>query len=116
MNTNDLTRSQQITLIALVEELAMSDGTIAEGESKEIGKLASELGDETYRELLEDVNTQVPDTDALKQRLAAITDQEVRETVFGLAMEETLLGPSAKHEQWEMLAWLKEQWGITVES
>lgn len=115
MDLNDLTRSQQVALVSLVEDLAMSDGTIAEGETKEIGKLTATLGESRYRELLEEANEEIPDKETLKQRLRAIRDPAARDIIFGLAMEEAMLGPSAKHEQWEMLEWLKAEWSITVE-
>ena len=83
--------------------------------SDDVGKLTAMLGESRYRELLEEANEEIPDKETLKQRLLAIRDQAVREIIFGLAMEETMLGPSAKHEQWEMLEWLKAEWKITVE-
>jgi hypothetical protein len=115
MELTELNRRQQIALVALIEELILSDGTVGESEQSEIGQLAETLGEEHYRELLDEADEQIPDTAALKKLLCTITGQEARNLIYGTAMEEAMLGPSVKHEQAEFLAWLKQTWNIEIE-
>lgn len=115
MELTDLTRNQQFGLVALIEKIAMSDGTVAEGEQKEIGKIADKLGEDKYRELLDDVDERIQDKAALREFLTTITDQEARDLIYGTAMEESMLAPSVNHEQSELLEWLKGEWSIRIE-
>jgi hypothetical protein len=115
MELTQLTRKQQIALVALVEAIAMADGTVAEGEQREIGQIAAKLGDDTYRDLLNDADERFSDKEGLQEFLQAITDQGARQLIFGTAMEETMLAPSVNHAQSELLTWLREAWDITVE-
>lgn len=115
MKISELTNEQQVALVAVIEAIAMSDGTIEEGEKNTIGQIAEELGVDTYRELLRDADKRYPTTDALKQLLKTITDQEARETIYGLAMQDAMLSPAINHLQSKMLEWLRENWNITVE-
>ncbi len=115
MKITELTNEQQVALVATIEAIAMSDGTINEGEQKTIGQIASELGVDTYRALLRDADERYPNTDALKQLLETIKDQEVRETIYGLALQDAMLSPAINHLQSKMLEWLRKTWDITVE-
>lgn len=114
MKISELTNDQQVALVAVIEAIAMSDGTIDEGEQKTIGQIATELGEDTYRELLRDADKRYPNIDALKQLLETITDQDARETIYGLAMQDAMLSPAINHLQSKMLEWLRENWNITV--
>ena len=115
MKISELTSEQQVALVAVIEAIAMSDGTIEESEQNTIGHIAAELGLDTYRKLLRDADERYPNADALKQLLTTITDQEARETIYGLAMQDAMLSPAINHLQSKMLEWLRENWGITVE-
>ena len=115
MRISELTSEQQVALVAVIEAIVMSDGTIEDGEQNTIGQIATELGVDKYRELLRDADERYPNTEALKQLLVTITDQEARETIYGLAMQDAMLSPAINHLQSKMLGWLRENWGITVE-
>ena len=115
MKISELTNEQQVALVAVIEAIVMSDGTIEDGEQNTIGQIAEELGLDTYRALLRDADSRYPTTDALKQLLVTITDQEARNTIYGLAMQDAMLSPAINHLQSKMLEWLRENWDITVE-
>ena len=114
MKITELTRKQQIALVAIMETLAMSDGIIADSEQETINSIVEELGDDTYRELLDDADEQFPDEDDLKNFLRNITDKEARETIYGIVMQEAMMSPSINHIQSEMLEWLRNAWNISV--
>jgi len=112
MDLNDLTRRQQKALVALMEALAFSDGRVDEGERREINKVANTLGDERYRELLEDANEEIQDEEALKRTLRSIEDPAAREVIYGTALEESMLSPSVTHHQTALLDWVGETWNM----
>jgi len=115
MELTELTRNQQVALVALIEKIVLSDGTVVEQEQKEIGEIAEKLGEDNYRELLDDVDERIPDKGALKKFLATIIAQEARNLIYGTAMEEGMLAPSVGHEQSEFLDWLKEEWAVEIQ-
>ena len=115
MELADLNRHQQIALVALIEKIAMSDGTVVEGEQKKIAQLTAKLGEDNDRELLDQVDERIPDRDALKKFLRTIDSQEARDLIYGAAMEEVMLAPSTIHEESSFLAWLKDEWTIQVQ-
>jgi len=112
MDLNDLTRRQQKAMVALMEALAFSDGSVDEGERREINKVANMLGDERYRELLEDANEEIRDEDALKRMLLSIEDQGAREVIYGTALEESMLAPAGPHHQSALRDWVGEAWNM----
>lgn len=116
MKITELSNEQQVALVAIMEAIVMSDGTVEDGEQNTIGQIAEELGIDTYRELLREADKRYPTIDALKQLLKTITDQEARETIYGLAMQDAMLSPAINHLQSKMLEWLRENWNITVKT
>ena len=114
MKISELTHEQKIALVAVIEAIAMSDGIIEEPEEETISKIAEELGEETYRQLLNEADEKFPDIESLKNFLETITSQEAREIIYGIALEEAMLSPSVNHLQSRMLEWLRDKWNITV--
>ena len=115
MELTELTRNQQLALVALIENITMTDGTVVEGEQQKIGQIAEKLGEDNYRELLNDVDERIKDEDALKQFLLEVADQKARNLIYGAAMEEVMLAPSVSHGQSELLDWLKDKWTIEIQ-
>jgi len=113
MTFSDLDREQQVALVALVEAITLSDGYVSEGEEGEISKLADALGDEHYRELLEEVNERFPGIDELKAFLETVTDPDSRELIYGTILEETMQSPTAGHGDIALLDWLRDTWGMS---
>ncbi len=114
MEIAELNREQQAALVALVEAVTLSDGMVTDGERQEIGKLAGALGDDLYRELLEEVNVRYPTIDALKEYLASVQDAGARDLIHGILLEETIASPSVDGQNSAMLRWLQDTWSISV--
>ncbi len=113
MTLSGLSHDQKLGLVALLELFAMSDGVISEGESKQINKIAEELGDEEYRELMEETDSQFADIEMLKSWLEAIKERGACELIYGMVMEEVMSAPATVHRP-ELLDWLKTVWEIKV--
>ena len=115
MNIKDLTHDQQVCLVALTEAVTIADGNVSEGEQEEISELATELGTEHYRELLNEAEKRLSDITSLKTFAEGITDQQARELIYGKVMEDTLAEPSVYHSTSDLMAWLADCWDIKVE-
>jgi len=113
MTLSGLSHDQKLGLVALLELFAMSDGVVSESETKQINKIAEGLGDEEYRELMDEADTQFADVDMLKSWLGAIKERGARELIYGLVMEEVMSAPTTTQIP-EMLDWLKDEWQIQV--
>ena len=114
MEIREMNRRQQIALVATIEALTVADGAVSENEEEEIGRIAAELGEETYRELLDEAEALCPDHDALERCLDTIADQEARELIYGLATEEMMASPSIEHWKSDFMNRLAAKWNIVV--
>lgn len=113
MTLTELSHEQKLALVALLELLTMADGTVSEGEADQINQIAEALGDEEYRELLDETEEQFADVETLKDALQTIHAREPRELIYGLVMEEVMNSPSTTPSP-EILEWLGAEWEITV--
>jgi len=111
MTIDKLSHEQRLGLVALLELVAMSDGTVSDGEVAQINKVANELGDEAYRSLLDEADARFADTAALKDFLEAIHDRQSRETIYGFIMEEAMSSPTVVSRH-EIIEWLASTWNI----
>jgi len=116
MTISDLSHKQRIALVALMEAVAMADGSVTEGESSRIGAVAEALGDDEYRRLLNEADERFEDLDHLKQFLETIADRNARELIFGTIWEEAVADPTIVHRESELLQWLSGAWGVDTET
>jgi len=112
MEIRDLSQDHQVALAGLVEAVAMSDGVVSEGEAGTIGKMAVALGEDLYRERLEEAEGRFTDLDRLKEYLSTVTDRGERELMYGVVVEEIMAVPVADHASSEILEWLRGAWDI----
>jgi hypothetical protein len=114
MSFKNLDHDQQLALVALMTGVAMANEEISEGEIKCIEKVANELGDETYRSLIDEAAKHFANADDLKNFLKGIEDKSVQELIYGTVWEESMADPDIKHNESELLDWLKTIWNIQV--
>ena len=115
MEITDLSHEERLALVAALEAVTLSDGEVSDPEQREIGLIAGQLGDETYRALLDEADPKFPGIEELKRYLEGIQGQQARELIYGMLLEETLAQPAADHARSEFLAWLGQAWNIAVE-
>ena len=115
MEIKDLSREQQVALVALVEALAVTDRNVTDEEAAEIGMIADALGDEPYRQLLDEAEQRFPDQKRLRKFLATITDQESRELIYTTALEAAEVEPPVGAGRSAILDWLATTWAIRVD-
>ncbi len=116
MTIAELSYDQKLGLVALMRYVIMSNSVVTEGEKTQIDVVADALGDEEYRQLLDDTTDRFADMAALQEYLSAITDQDARNIIFGTIWQESVADPDIKHSESELLTWLGSAWGIEVES
>ncbi len=114
MELNELTRDEQLGLVALVEVIVSSNADVSDEEQDLIGKIAAALGDETYQALADEVDERFPDEAALKTFLAGLHREEARELIYGTALETAIPDVMDRHES-SLLGWLATAWKITVQ-
>ena len=99
MTISDLSHDQQVALAALLEWVIASDGVVSAAEGQEIGLIAGELGDDTYRALLDEAEARCPDQRALKDCLPWTWNSGIRSH---------LRSPYGKSHPWATLPpWLE---------
>lgn len=111
MTIDKLSHDQKLALVALIELVTLSDGTISEGEEKQIGLISQKLGEESYRALLDETDSRFSSEADLKAFLETIVDRESREAIYGLVMEEVINSPSVVPQR-DLLEWLESHWNV----
>lgn len=113
MTLKELSRDEQLALVALTEVAVISDRTITDNEVAQIEDIVDELGEDTFHELAEEAETRFPDRTSLKAFLKTIANPEARELILGTVLSETL-ADTLPHEQAAFVEWLAKEWNVTV--
>lgn len=113
MELNDLTREERIALVALLEVVVESDAVVSDEELDEMQHVVAALGDDAYREAVDEANRRFRDENELKAFLPAITRQEAREVIYGTVLEAAIPDAIGAHES-AVLDWLGKEWRIGV--
>jgi hypothetical protein len=113
MTLKELSRNEQLALVALTEVAVISDRTITDMEVAQIEDIVDELGDDTFHELADEAESLFPDRSALKAFLKTITNPDARELILGTVLSETL-ADTLPHEQAEFMDWLAREWNIQI--
>jgi hypothetical protein len=113
MTLKELSRNEQLALVALTEVAVISDRTITDAEVAQIEDIVDELGDDTFQELADEAESRFPDRSSLKAFLKTITNPDARELILGTILSETL-ADTLPHEQAEFMDWLAREWTIQI--
>ena len=113
MNLKDLSRDEQLALVALTEVAVISDRNITDTEVEQIETIADEFGEDTFHELADEAERRFADRTTLKTFLKTITNPESRELILGTVLSETL-ADTLPHEQAEFMDWLAKEWNVTI--
>lgn len=111
---SDLAPDERLALVALVKRLVMTDRAITEEEAEAIDAIAGQLGEETYRALMERADREFAGEPALKTFLARIDRQAARDFIYGTLLA-GVIGDTTQHTDAQFLAWLADAWAVTVE-
>jgi hypothetical protein len=113
MTLKELSRDEQLALVALTEVAVISDRNITDNEVAQIEDIADELGEEVFHELADEAESRFPDRTTLKNFLKTISNPDSRELILGTVLSETL-ADTLPHEQAEFMGWLAREWNVTV--
>ena len=114
MTLQELTRDEQLALVALSEVTVVSNRTVTDTEVAELDSLVHELGEDLFHELAEQAEIRFADRQVLKAFLKGIARPEARELIYGTALTEAL-ADTLPHEESQFLDWLATEWGIPVQ-
>ncbi len=109
----DLSRDEQLALVALVEQLALADRQASDEEADTVETLAGEMGGDLYRDLLREADERFRDEGMLKAFLGGITSVDARELIFGFVLGEAEKGSIAPAED-SWLTWLSDEWKLAL--
>ena len=113
MTLKELSRTEQLALVALTEVAVISDRNVTDNEVAQIEAIVDELGEDTFHELADEAETRFADRSTLKAFLKTITNPESRELILGTVLSETL-ADTLPHEQAEFMDWLSSEWKIAI--
>ena len=113
MTIQELTRDEQLALVALTEVTVVSNRMVTDTEVAELDHLAHELGDDLFQALAAEAERRFPDRDALRAFLASIKRPEARELIYGTVLTEAL-ADTMPHDESRFLEWLAKAWDVPV--
>jgi UDP-N-acetyl-D-mannosaminuronic acid transferase (WecB/TagA/CpsF family) len=114
MNLTELTRDEQTALVALIEMSLMVDRELTDAEHAQLDEIVHEMGEERFRELIEEAEKRLPDRDAMQAFLRGITRQDARELIYGTVLSGALL-ETMPHDEARFLEWLGQEWQVPVQ-
>jgi hypothetical protein len=86
---------------------------VTEDEEREIQAIVDEIGEDAYRQAVEEVDRRFPDEEAAKKFLETITRPEARELIFGAVMGAAMTDTIEGHES-TILDWVVKEWKLEV--
>lgn len=110
MELNELTHEQKLALVGLVKTIGLANKDITGPERDVIDRVASKLGDEEYRALLDEAGTRFKDIAGMKTFLEGITDQSARQLIFDTARQESLADLDIGPAEAGLIDWLAATW------
>ena len=110
---NMLTHDEKLALVALLKRFVSEDGEVADEELDAIASLAAALGEEEYRQLVDEAAERLQSDEDTRAFLATITRQEARDTIYGLTFE-AAASEALQDIEADILDWLAETWSIQV--
>jgi uncharacterized tellurite resistance protein B-like protein len=111
MQLTDLEPAERLALVALSRHVARADGKVSPPEGQAIARIASDLGEQTYRQLFARAIEEFPDEMTLQLFLEGIQRQEARALIFHTILQVAAVD-SISQEEGPLLAWLEEAWSI----
>ncbi len=114
MTLQELTRDEQLALVALSEVAVVSNRTVTDNEVAELDSLVHELGEESFHALAEEAERRFAEREALRTFLKTITRPEARELILGTVLTEAL-ADTLPHDEARFLEWLTAEWGVPVQ-
>jgi hypothetical protein len=114
MTIQELDHDEKVALVALIEAEAMTHFDLSDTEEEEVSRLATALGDEVYRDLLDEVESRFENITELTQFLKTITRQDARELIYGEVLLEAGAEPAFDPAESELLTWLAKEWNVKV--
>ena len=113
MELRDLNADERLALAALVEFVVMASGHATEEEKQEIDAIVEALGEDVYRQAVEEVDKRFARRGRGQGRSCEDDRQEAREVIYGTVMEAAMTDTVEGRES-QLLTWLAKEWNVEV--
>lgn len=107
---------------AILSRIALAVGSSEGGETpasmsafRQTSRRTGPIGEAGLYELLDLAGTELPNDDAIKEAVRAVTRQDARETIYGLVFE-IASSDTVQHSENRLLDWLVEEWELRIET
>ena len=113
MELADLNKEERVALAGLLEFVVMASGQVTDIEQQEIDEIVDALGEDNYRQAVDEVDQRFSDEDALRAFLKTIERQEARELIYGTIIAAAMVDNFEGRES-ALLEWLAKEWNVAV--
>ncbi len=110
----DLDAGEQRVLAKLVRMLVRSDGELSGAEREQIGRIASEAGDDDFWKLMDEAASSGDDADKVLKQAEAVGGKDAQELIYG-ALYELSIQDSIDAGENDLLDRLQAMWNLTIE-
>lgn len=106
-----LAANEQLVLAGLLRMLVRLDGKFSDEEQEALEELASDFGEKTFWQLMDEAGRQLPDEAAIREAAATIRSPDARERIYGLVLGVAQADCIQGREQ-TLLDFLRESWKL----
>jgi hypothetical protein len=114
MEFKDLNHNELVALVGLSGRIAMADYIVSEEEDKFIEIIVNEVGEENYRQAIDEYLNSAFTPESFRDYLLTIDNQEARELIFATVFEEAEI-ESVEENEYEVIQWLQDVWNLKPE-
>ncbi|MBI3203207.1 MAG: hypothetical protein HYZ29_16835 [Myxococcales bacterium] len=106
-----LEAGEQLVLAGLLRLLVRLDGKFSDEEQAALEELASDFGEKTFWQLMDEAGRKLPDETAIRERVGLVRGEEARTLIYKLVLEVARADCIQGREQ-GLLDWLREVWKL----
>lgn len=106
-----LEAGEQLVLAGLLRLLVRLDGKFSDEEQAALEDLASDFGEKTFWQLMDEAGRKLPDEAAIRDRVALVRSEEARTLIYKLVLDVARVDCIQGREQ-GLLDWLREAWKL----
>ena len=115
MELKDLNHDERLALLGLMEEMVTADAAGSAPEALNVASVAEQLGENSYRECLDEAEKRFDDVAKLKNFLKTIERTEARNVIYATVAELAMSDTVASGEE-TILNWVADEWDVNVSS
>jgi len=111
MTLKELTRDEQLVLLALVRLMIQQDGQFSAEEAAELQTITDELGEEDFWSLAQQAAEKMQDEAAIRHHAERVTRPAAHALIYGTLFDLAAQG-SIVSDEGALLEWLQSVWQL----